>query len=206
MVQGSMYDPFDTDTIGSTWTVLGAPTAHDIDSTIPGQYYISEAAAAGVSLNGIFKPWNPSTNGDYVETLLTDCTAITGNYIAGLIIGEAAGTAKILSLHLNFGDTLWQPAISSFRYTNRTTFNAGNFGPQGINSMTPLGLRIKRETSSTVFQAYLSWNGRLWSKIGASFDPSMTIAVAGLFVDTNSASGVGIEASFEYFNGIQGGA
>lgn len=206
MVQGSLYDPFDTDTIGSTWTAWGSPTVHDIDSTIPGNYYIQEAAAAGVSLSGIFRTWTPTSNGDYVETWITDAQAAHGNYVCGLFIGEAGGAGKVLTLFFNDGDTANIPELGSYRYNSRTSFNATLFGPIQNQLRPPFGLRIKRETGTTVFGFYFSQSGRLWTPISATFDPSMTVGIAGLFTDTNDATGIGIEAAFEYFNGIQGGA
>lgn len=208
---GSLWDSFDTTDTSDPmtgYTTLGSPAAHNINSFARSHYYLKAAAAASPSLDGIYRSWSPS-DGDYVECWLTGHKTDIANYIAGLFIGEAGGAGKIMSLHVTMNyNAIWDSHVGVFKYTNRTTFSSEPFASTNLRDIPHeggIGLRWARESSSA-FRFYLSWDGNLWLPHSATIDPAFTVGIVGLFCDTNSASGSGAEAIFDWLNGIQGGS
>ncbi len=202
---GSIWDSFDTtdtsDPIGS-WTTLGTPTAHDSNSTARSHYYIRKASASGVGLVGIYKSLSMA-DGDWVACLLSDHDTHQGGNIAGIFVGESGGTGKILVFaQTNNYSSANDRRLVIYRYTDRTTFSTEHQNtPSNIDP--PIVLAIQR-VSSTDFRMYFSRSGVIYNLMNTSaIDPTFTVGIAGLLIDTNG-TGNDPKAIFDWIDNGSG--
>ncbi len=185
-VAGASDDEFDsTDTSDpmTGWTTLGAPTAHNINSTAKSHYYVSKDATAGPAQHGIYKAISvPFT----VTCKITDMTLNGNDNCAGVFVGEASpGKMLQTSLVYNSGVNT-RRKVQCQKWTNPTTWSSTTAAIDG-NFDVPIYLRMV-VASSTDISAYYSVGGHVWRTIVVSNNPSFTVESVGLFMLQNNAS------------------
>jgi hypothetical protein len=166
------------------WTTLGAPTAHDMNSTAKSHYYVSKSATAGPGQHGIYKA-NPSTPFT-VTCKLSDVTLTGDDNGAGLFVGESTpGKMLLLSVNFNSGVASRRKLLHQI-WTNPTTYSSTVATTEGTLE-APIYLRLV-VTSSTNISAYYSANGYVWRLAASATNPSFTVGSVGLMMLQNNAS------------------
>lgn len=188
---GAGDDEFDTPdtTPFANWTVLGSPTAHDIDTTAADRYYVKWNAGTS-GWGGIYKavPSMPFT----VTALLSGCSAQGDYSSAGLFIGEATpGKMEVVGFaHGNL------PRGYMMEYfTNPTTY-AGTAGYTVANRPKKVFMKIV-VASSTDVSYYVSEDGFTWVTITTARNPGFTVASVGLAAKCENGTYAN-EAVFEW--------
>jgi len=191
-VAGANDDEFDTTDTSDPmtgWTTLGAPTAHDMNSTAKSHYYVKQAATAGTSWTGIYKA-NPSTPFTVIAKL-ADASPNANYNGAGLFIGESTpGKMSVLE-----GVAIADRRARIENFTNPTTY-ASTTGGTPVYINVPVYLKIIA-TSSTSVAYYISKGGHVWTLLATAYNPGFTIGSVGLCVKSEHAT-VGIEATFDW--------
>lgn len=201
-VAGASDDEFDTtDTTDpmTGWTTLGAPTAHNINSTALSHYYLKRNSNATNDVVGIYKavPGLPDT----VTCKITDAVLAQGSARIGLMIGVSPPGAMVVFGLAGGGPTGTGPdtgvsyGMIVDNWTNPTTY--------GSTRTTQVDARAYRYfrfvvASSTDVTAQFSENGKLWITFGtANFNPGFTVAVAGIVANA-PASGAAAEGIIDW--------
>jgi hypothetical protein len=199
--RGSLYDGFDTTDTSppiAPWTTLGSPdTLTANNTTSVSQLYVAESGAGSVNLAGAYQTWSPS-NGNYVETWLTDFTLSSSlsSYV-GIFVGEAGGTGKFSFLGIGRYAAAYDDRAVIFQYTSRTAFGSETGSVAGP-WRGPVGLRLVYN-SSTSMDYWLTTGGLGWRRLVTGTNIGFTVGIAGIGGDM-SASSFTTEAWFEYFN------
>lgn len=178
------FDTTDTSDPMTGWTTLGTPTAHDINSTVKGHYYIKKSAAAGVGWHGIYKavPGLP-------DTIITKIAALNGKNqfnTAAIFFGESP-PGKMETIGIRFSANQ-QCRVEHDSWTGPTGTGAAiTTGADMYPYAGPLWVKLVLTSSSSI-SVYLSTNGLLWLPFTIARNPGFTIGVAGLVVDCENAS------------------
>lgn len=178
------FNTTDTSDPMTGWTTLGTPTAHDINSTVKGHYYIKKSAAAGVGWHGIYKavPGLP-------DTIITKIAALNGKNqfnTAAIFFGESP-PGKMETIGIRFSANQ-QCRVEHDSWTGPTGTGAAiTTGADMYPYAGPLWVKLVLTSSSSI-SVYLSTNGLLWLPFTIARNPGFTIGVAGLVVDCENAS------------------
>ena len=174
------FDTTDTSDPMTGWTTLGAPTAHDMNSTRLSHYY-GNAAAAALGLHGIRKtaPSMPFT----MTAHFSDYMLAGGNARAQIAVLET-GSGKIFSFGFAGNFSLPGNVIGDI-WTTRTSYGSNPVAVSGQLS----GVKYVRMvvTNSTTIQCQLSTDGMLWWDYGSVVNPSMTVADVGIVYEGHTS-------------------
>lgn len=161
-------------------TAMGAATAEDANTTVPGHLYLKRAAIGTVALTGR----HAAIPGAYPWTAvakLSDHTQYMADFIrwGGLYIGEAS-PGKVEAIHIVYNAGLKASLVA---YTNPTTFSATIGTDRLDTALRPPIYYGVVATSATSFAWYVSAGGRIWLPHTTGRNPAFTTGVVGVMVD-----------------------
>lgn len=165
-------------------TAMGAATAEDANTTVPGHLYLKKAAGAGDSLVGRHAaipayPWTAIAK-------LSDHSPYSADFIrlGGLYIAVATpGALEAIHVLANAG-----LVASSIAYTNPTTFSSTVGTNRAFQAFGPPIYYAIVATSSTSFAYYVSAGGRIWLQHTTGRNPGFTVANVGVVIDAGQAT------------------
>ena len=208
---GANGDEFVQDTSGvpAGWTAIasGTPNTIDTNTNYSQLHMIANGGGGGPNeMKGIYKaiPGFPFT----VTAKITDWSPWLGyggtfNQIAaGLFVGEAGSTGKLLTLGGNNANSAYFYDLFVRLWASRTNATANLYEAAYPNaSRPPIYLRMV-VASTTSVKMYVSYSGYSWNQVPISgvytaYNPSFTIAIVGLYVDGSDGTPAA-EAFFDW--------
>lgn len=183
------FNTTDTTDPMSGWTTIGVPTAHDINSTKPGHYYVRKDAVAGVNWVGICKaaPAMPFT----VTTKLSSLH-LRDNFNAAALLIMASPTGAIETLGIR--QTLINLELDTFTSPTGGGAFVANFN--AMHFSIPFYLRAVVASSTNVTYQY-SPDGYIWYTLLSARNPGFVIGNIGIACDSENATHKG-EATFDW--------
>lgn len=184
-VNDDEFKTTDTSDPMTGWTTLGAPTAHDINSTVASHYYIKRNSAGSLSWSGIYKavPSFPFT----VTAKLSDSKNQANYASVSLFVGTSTPGAMEA---MCFGYDSGFDRLGIFNYSNPTTYNSTVTASFDVNG-PPVYLRVTANSATSIDWFY-SVNGLAWRQLTSARNPGFTIGSLGLGASGNAADGWGM--------------
>jgi hypothetical protein len=178
---GTLYDG----TSSSGWASVGSPTTFDVDTTVPGHFFVAKTTTANTNAYGA----QHAVGGSFPRTYtmrLNDAWLMQDFAGAGIAIGETT-PGKWLELVVYRNGT--STRLARNLYTTPSSVSAQTDFPAASDYKTttmPQWLRFV-VTSSTSIAGYFSRGGYLYYPLFTAYNPSMTVGSFGFSFSTFGA-------------------